>query len=197
MNKKKATLAAVGLTGLLILTGCGGGGEKLDGDLVAIDKTELEALVEGATFKEEALYYREYIQELTKGLSESEKQELIEREWQYEVTVNGVKFPTSGELEIEAESLEVTIAERRVPFSVLPMEESVKGKIFQPINQAGHMNGQNVVISTIEQTETAHVMGFTNEKVTSGEIYTVFVQADLAERLGMAPGTEQLVIRIR
>lgn len=194
---KKITGVVLTTVAVVLLAGCGSGGTAPDEDLVAIDKTELETLVEAATFKEEALYYRDFVLEFTEKMTEEEKAELIKREWQYTVEVNGVKFPTSGELDLTAEKIEVTISENRVPFSVLPMEESVKGKILQPLNHAAHMNGQSLVMTTVEQTETDHVLNFVKDEVKSGEMFTIFVQPDLATRLGMEEGTDQLTIRIR
>ncbi|MEK3956044.1 MULTISPECIES: hypothetical protein [unclassified Psychrobacillus] len=192
---KLLKISGILLAATLVLMGCSDKEETKTKEMVQIDKKELEKMVEASQFKEEAKYYRDYVRELTEKLTEEEKAKLIEQEWSYEIDVNGVKFPESGELEITAEELLVTVSEKRAPFSVLPLEESIKGKIFQALNHSVVMNGQEMEMETISQTETEHVITFAKEKVTSGDVFMIELQEDVAERLGVK--MRSITIRIR
>lgn len=196
MNKRLVILPFAAAS-VLLLSACGAGAEgeavSEEGELVSIEKKELEELVSQSKFEEEALYYREFVQELTSDFSKREMDEYIEKEWNYSIDVNGVNFPKDGELEIAAEKLTITVSEKRVPYSVIPLEESLKGKTLEKINYMVSIDG--MTSREIAKDEREHTVQFEVADVQPGDTYELKIKEEMQERTGIKEDVLKITVK--
>lgn len=145
---------------------------------------------------EELEYYKDYVKDVTLVLPAEKMEELIEKEWSYSLTINNVSFPKNGILEINQTDFELTALEERVKYSVLPEEESLKGKIQKELSQEIKVN----VSSSDKMTKKEDSKDTTNKVIYSfkglepNDVIKITLSEGLSSKLGMT--TSELEIRI-
>lgn len=140
-------------------------------------------------------YYKKYIQDLTLTLSSEKLQELIDQEWNYSLTVNSIQFPKNGILEISQSDFELLIQEKHVPYSVLPEEESIKGKIPSELIQSLTIKAPSEKVSSkTDDINGNHTLIYSFKSLAPDEVIKITLSEELAKKMEMS--TVELEIRI-
>ena len=140
-------------------------------------------------------YYKKYIQDLTLTLSSEKLQELIDQEWNYSLTVNSIQFPKNGILEISQSDFELLIQEKHVPYSVLPEEESIKGKIPSELIQSLTIKAPSENVSSkTDDINGNHTLIYSFKGLAPDEVIKITLSEELAKKMEMS--TVELEIRI-
>lgn len=79
--------------------------------------------------KEEAEYYKHWIDEFLKDYSEAQLKELAKKEWKYELSINDKPVPKNGIVETKKSTIEISLSEKQADFPILPDEIFIKGEI--------------------------------------------------------------------
>lgn len=141
-----------------------------------------EKISEADNMKEELEYYKTYVKETTSLLTTEQRQTLIDKEWSYTASINGIALPSNGVLDIRESNFSVNFTEERVKFSVLPEADSLKGKISTPligsISIAGHTPTENV-----DGTKTTLTFSF--KELNVGDTVLLEIKDDLMKRLNL------------
>jgi len=147
--------------------------------------------------KEELEYYKKYVEDITLTLSNEKMEELINKEWNYSLMINNIAFPKNGILEIAVTDFELVVEEQRVPFSVLPEVESVKGKIESSLtNSISIAEGDPEKFSSKEDnSETKNITTYSFKGLNQGDIIKMILSEELATKLEMS--TTELEIRVK
>ncbi|WP_336045957.1 hypothetical protein [Solibacillus ferritrahens] len=129
---------------MFILVGCSNKNEDtstqiLDENNAQIDKLEVQNEELQATLdnlqtdfnykEEEAAYYKQVIDDLIKDYSDAELKDLAINLWNYELEVNGVPVPTNGLVDIQDQTIEISLVERQMDYPILPLEIFMQGQI--------------------------------------------------------------------
>lgn len=144
---------------------------------------------------EEVDYYKEYVKDITLTLSPEKLQELINKEWNYSITINSVQFPKNGILEIGQGDFELIFEEERVPYSVLPEEESLKGKLPKTLSQSISVYApEGKASSKNEEEEQKNIVVHSFKGLLPDEVVKVTVSEELMAKLNMS--SKELEIRV-
>ncbi|TQR15628.1 hypothetical protein [Psychrobacillus soli] len=79
--------------------------------------------------KEEANYYNQLIDELLNDYSDAQLLELAKKLWNYELEVNGSPVPRDGIIEIQENTIEISLIETQPAYVVLPDDIFIQGKV--------------------------------------------------------------------
>jgi len=145
---------------------------------------------------DEVNYYRNYVKEVSMLLPENERQALINKEWKYSITINNVEFPKNGIIEIKDRNFKIVISEKKAPYSVLPKEESIKGKIPYDLQAAVSMSDNNGI--DVSQKVTQHknevILTYSFKNVKPNSVIKINISDELAKKLGI--NTNDLEIHV-
>lgn len=145
---------------------------------------------------DEVNYYRNYVKEVSMLLPENERQALINKEWKYSITINNVEFPKNGIMEIKDRNFKIVISEKKAPYSVLPKEESIKGKIPYDLQAAVSMSDNNGI--DVSQKVTQHknevILTYSFKNVKPNSVIKINISDELAKKLGI--NTNDLEIHV-
>lgn len=164
-------------------------------DEIKEDRSALEEEVE--ELQDERDYYKKYVVQLYNQLSEKKQKILLNKEWNYNLEVNGVSFPPNGVMEVKGPRLEVVLSEERVPYSVLPKEESDQARLSTGI-KSGFMfkNGEAFeAIEEINDDDTSHRIIYKTDGVQEDDEFEITITDSLRERLGLETGDLKIIIR--
>lgn len=165
-------------------------------DEIKEDRSALEEEVE--ELQDERDYYKKYVVQLYNQLSEKKQKILLNKEWNYNLEVNGVSFPPNGVMEVKGPRLEVILSEERVPYSVLPKEESDQARLSTGI-KSGFMfkNGTESfeAMEEVNDDETSHRIMYVTDGVQEDEEFEITITDSLRERLGLETGELKIIIR--
>lgn len=140
-------------------------------------------------------YYKQYVKDITLTLSPEKLQEIIDKEWSYSVAVNSIQFPKNGVLEIGQGDFELMITEKRVPFSVLPEEESLKGKIPTELGKAVSVEAPSDKVSSKTDEDDGNKNTIYSFKgLTPDDVIKITISEELSKKLEMS--TTDLEIRV-
>lgn len=113
--------------------------ELLEDNTAQIDKLEkqneelqatLDNLQTDFSYKEEeAAYYKQVIDDLIKDYSDAELKDLAIDLWDYKLEVNGGPVPTNGLVDIQDETIEISLMEKQSDYLILPPEIFMQGQI--------------------------------------------------------------------
>lgn len=144
---------------------------------------------------EEVDFYKEYVKDITLTLSPEKMQDLINKEWNYSITINSVQFPKNGILEIGQGDFELIFEEERVPYSVLPEEESLKGKLPKTLPQSISVHApEGKASSKNEEEERKNIVVHSFKGLLPDEVVKVTVSEELMTKLNMS--SKELEIRV-
>jgi hypothetical protein len=164
------------------------------------DEQKLKEYIQEQDSKMKALttevdYYKQYVKDITLTLTPEKLQAIIDKEWYYSVTVNSIQFPKNGVLEISQSDFELTVSEERVPYSVLPEEQSLKGKIPTDISQAFTLDiASDKVSSKTDDKDGKKAIIYSFKGLTPDDVVKVILSDELTKKLGMS--TKELQIRV-
>lgn len=141
--------------------------------------------------KEEAEYYKQLIDDLIKGYSDTQLKDLAIKLWDYELEINGVTVPTNGIVEIQENTIEISLIQRQSAYPILPTEIFMQGQI------SGHYIDHLKVISNPSETYVTDgtVVTAIHHKfvdVEKGSTISFIITEELKKRLGLE--TTQITI---
>ena len=144
--------------------------------------------------KDEAKYYKQLIDDLIKGYSDAQLKDLAVKLWDYELKINGVTVPTNGIVEIQENTIEISLVEKQPAYPVLPNEILMQGQISG--NYTEHIN-MNATPTETYFTDGTVVTGIHHkfEDVKAGLTMSFTITEELKERLGL--NTTQITINIK
>lgn len=175
------------------------GGNDVEGESEGEEKTdEAEETSEGnreikelsqklSESEDELKYYKDYVKKVVNKLSEKEIQGLIENEWNYKLTVNNVSFPSNGVLEINSPTIEFNIEEKRVPYSVLTEEQSLKGKINTSLEKAFSFSNSSKLDRIVDKNdeETFTKISYNIFDTDEGDVFELEITDELRTKLSL------------
>ncbi|ALC85249.1 hypothetical protein AM499_05025 [Bacillus sp. FJAT-22090] len=85
--------------------------------------------------KEEADYYNQLIDDLISDYSETQLKDLAKKLWDYELEVNGLAIPRDGIVEVQNNTIEISLIQRQPAYVVLPDDIFMQGKISGNYNE--------------------------------------------------------------
>lgn len=155
-------------------------------------KADIETKAEYITTLEKELkYYKEYTVSMTNLMTDEERQKIIEKEWDYTLTVNGIGFPTNGILQVSASDFEVVLTEEKAPYSVLSEEDQAAGKLKGDVQKAiSSKMGETKIVE--EEHKQQVVIEFTDAQ--PGDEIALKINQALQEKLGFE--STELIIRV-
>lgn len=148
------------------------------------------------SLEDELNYYKKYVQDIVVTFTPEKMESLIEKEWNYDISVNNIKFPNSGELEIADQNFTLTIKEERVPYSVLPEEESLKGKIKNSLKNSFSVKSEGIKIPnpTVKEEDYSTLIEYKFENVESNTVINVTLKEDLVEKLNLSNNNLTIIV---
>lgn len=85
--------------------------------------------------KEEADYYNQLIDDLISDYSETQLKDLAKKLWDYELEVNGLAIPRDGKVEVQNNTIVISLIQRQPAYVVLPDDIFMQGKISGNYNE--------------------------------------------------------------
>ncbi|WP_277585177.1 hypothetical protein [Psychrobacillus antarcticus] len=79
--------------------------------------------------REEANYYNQLIDDLINDYSEAQLKDLAKKLWVYELEINGLAVPRDGIVEVQKNTIEISLIQRQPAYVVLPDDIFRQGKI--------------------------------------------------------------------
>ena len=141
--------------------------------------------------KDEAAYYKRWIEDLINGYSDAQLKDLAMQLWDYELKINGVTVPANGLVDIQENTIEISLVEKRTAYPVLPDEMLTQGQISG--NYTEHINMNATPTETYFKDGTvATGVHHKFEDVKEGSTISFTITAELKERLGLE--TTQITI---
>lgn len=174
--------------------------EEKTEEVVKTDEQKLKEYLEEQELAKEELqtevdYYKQYVKDITLTLSPDKLQSLIDKEWNYSMTVNGIQFPKNGIMEISLTDFELKAEETRVPYSVLPEEESIKGKMKNKLNSSMSVKAPDKTSSSkIEDAEKKQTLIYSFKDLKNEDVIKIKLSEELSTKLEMS--TSELEIRV-
>ena len=144
---------------------------------------------------EELNYYKQYVKDVTLTLPEDKLNELVEKEWSYSLTINNIEFPSNGIIEIKDKDFELVLSEERAKYSVLPEEESIKGKISNELKDSLKISSDEEVTTKEDTTDNLKKLLYSLKGAESDTVINITISEDLATKLEM--NTTALEIRVQ
>ena len=147
------------------------------------------------TLTAERDYYKQYVKDITLTLPPEKIQQLIDKERTYTLTVNRVQFPKDGIMEISQGDFELVLEEEKVPYSVLPEEESIKGKIPSDITQSLTVQAPADKSSSLTNEENGkQSIIYSFKGMVADDVVKITISEHLTKKLNMT--TKELEIRV-
>ncbi|WP_033542746.1 hypothetical protein [Planococcus sp. CAU13] len=142
--------------------------------------------------QEEAVYYKKWIDELIKDYNDTQLKDLATKLWEYDLAINGLTIPANGIMELQEDTIEISLGQRQSAYPILPNEIFMLGQI------SGNYSDHLTVNSTPSETYgsdgtvvTAVQHKFTD--VENGSTISLTVSEELKQRLGLE--TTQITIK--
>lgn len=143
--------------------------------------------------KEEADYYNQLIDELLKNFSDDQLNDLAKKLWDYELEVNGLPVPKDGIVEVQKNTIEISLIQRQPAHVVLPDDIFMQGKISG--NYYEHLTF-NTNPSESYSTDGTVVTGVHHKfvDIEKGATISFSITEELKKRLGI--DTSEITIKI-
>lgn len=134
--------------------------------------------------KEEAEYYKQLIDGLIKGYSDTQLKDLAIKLWDYKLEINGVSVPTNGIVEIQENTIEISLIQSQSAYPILPTEIYMQGQISGNYIDHLEMNSNTSETYVTDGTvDTAIHHKFVD--VEKGSTISFTVSEELKKRLGL------------
>lgn len=166
-------------------------------------KTKEQLIKEKLDFQEKQIreltdeveYYRTFIKDFTATFTTEKMNEFIQKEWSYKLLLNNINFPKNGVLELSDNTFDLVVTEDRVPYSVIPDEMSLQGRIEGGIQEKVSFASEieNQVKEDI--TEKNSVITYSFKDVPSGTTIKLSIPETLQKELNL--DTTELEIRVQ
>lgn len=196
----KKIVGCIGL--ILILAACSDeSSENQAAQIAELEKqnealqAELEQIQTDLNFKdEEAVYYKQFIEDLTKDYSDAQLKAVAIQLWDYELQVNGVPVPPNGIVEVQENSIELSLTEGQPHYEVLPNELLMQGQLSEDYRK--HLTA-NAKPAETYVTDGTVVTGIHHKyaEVAEDTTLTFTITEPLKQRLGLE--TTQITIHKR
>lgn len=134
--------------------------------------------------KEEADYYKKWIDDLIKDYSDAQLKELAIKLWDYHLEINGVTVPTNGIIELQEKVVEISLIERQPDYPILPNEIFMQGEISGNYTEHLKMNDEPTETYVTDGTV---VTGIHHKfiDVEKGSTISFTITEELKQRLGL------------
>lgn len=130
-------------------------------------------------------YYRVFVKDFTSTFTTEQMDEFVEKEWNYKLEINNINFPKNGVLELSDTSFDLVVTEDKVPFSVIPDEMSLKGKLEGGINGKVSVLG-DIKYETKEAIDTeSSVITYSFKDIPMGTVLKMTISDSLKKELKM------------
>lgn len=174
-------------------------GEAVE-ELVQVKKSDVEALKEDneskadyiESLEKELKYYKNYAESISNTMTEDKLQILIDKEWSYTLSVNGISFPKNGLLEMAASDFELILKEEKAPYSVLSEENQQKGRIKSALTQAISTNAGE---TKLKEQDLIQEIVISYKGLEKGSTVSIKIHEDLQKKLGLE--TTDLKIQLK
>lgn len=135
--------------------------------------------------KDEADYYNQLINDLIKDYSDVELREFAKELWDYDLKVNELTVPDDGVIEVQANTIEISVVQMQPAYVVLPNDIFMKGKISGNYNE--HILEFNPSPSETYGTDGTIVTGMHYKfvDVENGATISFSITEELKKRLGL------------
>ncbi|PLS19556.1 hypothetical protein CVD28_03825 [Bacillus sp. M6-12] len=161
-----------------------GSGEKTE-------KTQEELIMEKMDIQDETIkelkdeveYYRTFVKNFTSTFSTEQMNEFIEKEWNYKLMISGINFPKGGILEMSTDSFDLVLTEDRVPYSVIPDEMSLQGKVDEDITGEISIDTELKYNEKEDIAEKNSTMTYSFKEVPAGTVIKLEVSEALQKEL--------------
>ncbi|MEK3765539.1 MULTISPECIES: hypothetical protein [unclassified Solibacillus] len=201
----------IGLSFMFMLVGCSNKNEEnspnsdkveevnastqlLEDNTAQIDKLELQNEELQATLdnlqtdfsykEEEAAYYKQLIADLIKDYSDAQLKDLAINLWDYELQINGVLVPVNGLVDIQDQSIEISLIERQTEYPILPSEIFMQGQISGDYIDHIKVNS-NPSETYVTDGTVVTAVHHKYENVEKGSTISFTITEELKERLGL------------
>lgn len=158
-------------------------------------QAELEQIQTDLNYKkEEADFYKQLMNDLMEGYSDAQLQEVAIKLWDYQLQVNDVTVLPNGIVEIQENSIEISLTEGQPVYQVLPNEIFMQGKLSGDYMEHLKLNGKPTETTVTDGTV---VTGIHHKyvDVAEGATFTLTITEELKQRLGLE--TTQITIHNR
>lgn len=158
-------------------------------------QAELEQIQTDLKYKdEEAVYYKRFIDDLMKDYSDAQLKDVAIQLWDYQLQVNDVTVPPNGIVEVQENSIEISLTEAQPNYEVLPNELLMQGQMSEDYRK--HLTANTKPNETIV-TDGTVVTGIHHKyvDVAEGTTLTFTMTEQLKQRLGLE--TTQITIHKR
>lgn len=147
--------------------------------------------------EEELAYYKDYVQKVVLQLSEDKIQNLIDQEWKYTLTVNGVSFPSDGVLEMETRNAEIIFSEKRAEYSVLSEEQSNKGKLTGSFETSFSISDSSNLDKILDKSEDGNstVIKYNLNDIEKNKEFVIKINEHLQKKLNLTKPELKLIIK--
>ncbi|WP_144512225.1 hypothetical protein [Bacillus sp. FJAT-22090] len=143
--------------------------------------------------KEEANFYNQMIEELIADYSNAQLKDLAKKLWDYELEVNGSPVPSDGIVEVQKNTIEISVIERQPAYAVLPADIFMQGRISG--NYYEHIKFTSNPSETYN-TDGTIVTGIHHKfDVEKGDTISFSVTEELQKSLGL--DTSEITIKNR
>ena len=150
---------------------------------------ELQAALENIQMdfnytKDKAAYYKQLTDDLIRGYSDTQLKDLAIKLWDYELKVNRVTVPANGLVDIQENTIEISLTEKRPAYPVLPDEILIQGQLSE--NYTEHIK-MNATPTETYFTEGTVVTGIHHkfEDVQEDSTVVFTITEELKKRLGL------------
>lgn len=168
--------------------------QLLEDNTAQIDKLELQNEELQATLdnlqtdfsykEEEAAYYKQLIADLIKDYSDAQLKDLAINLWDYELQINGVLVPVNGLVDIQDQSIEISLIERQTEYPILPSEIFMQGQISGDYIDHIKVNS-NPSETYVTDGTVVTAVHHKYENVEKGSTISFTITEELKERLGL------------
>lgn len=158
-------------------------------DKLKVQNGELQAALENTQTqlnykKEEADYYQQVIHDLIKEYSDTELKDLALQLWNYRLEINGGAVPSNGIVELQSDTIEVSLKESQPAYPVLPNDNFIQGQISG--NYIDHLKmNSNPTETSVTDGTVVTAIHYKFEDVKAGTTISFTVTEELKKRLGL------------
>lgn len=149
--------------------------------LTNLDSSQLDLRIA----REQIDYFKQFSQDALLYLSDKELQELAKKQWDYRLEVNDQQMPKDGKMEIQENTIEISLSQKQSTFNALPDEIFSKGAISGRYEK--HIQDFKPAPTETNWTDGTVVTAihFQYLEVKSGTIISFSITDELKERLGL------------
>ncbi|WP_203332928.1 hypothetical protein [Planococcus beigongshangi] len=152
-------------------------------------KEELQLIVDNLQLdfnykQEEAVFYKQWLDELVKDYSDTELKDLAIKLWEYDLLINGLPVPANGMVDMKEDTIAISLSQHQSAYPILPNDLFMLGQVSGNYMDHLKMNSNpSETYGTDGTIVTAIHHKFTD--VEKGATISLTVSEELKKRLGL------------